>query len=191
MRVRIAFACLVTVLAPPLLSQETPRPYAGDEKREIKALSPEEIESYRAGAGMGFAKAAELNHYPGPKHVLELAKGLALDDAQTAKTRAVHDRMHAETIRLGGRLIDQERRLDQLFASAKIDKGSLSRSVREIARFQGEVRLAHLKAHLAMRSLLSPAQVAKYDELRGYGSGAFGSSTPTRGCASGPGDPKR
>jgi hypothetical protein len=40
-------------------------PYAGQEKREIKALSAEDIEGYLTGQGMGFAKAAELNHYPG------------------------------------------------------------------------------------------------------------------------------
>lgn len=40
---------------------------------ELQALTPEEVEQYRAGAGMGYAKAAELNHFPGPMHVLELA----------------------------------------------------------------------------------------------------------------------
>ena len=41
-------------------------PYAGQESREIKSLSPAEVDGYLAGAGMGFAKAAELNGYPGP-----------------------------------------------------------------------------------------------------------------------------
>jgi len=41
-------------------------PYAGSENREIKALSTDEIASYLQGKGMGFAKAAELNHHPGP-----------------------------------------------------------------------------------------------------------------------------
>lgn len=35
-------------------------PYAGQEKREIKALSSEDINGYLTGHGMGFAKAAEL-----------------------------------------------------------------------------------------------------------------------------------
>ncbi len=38
-------------------------PYAGQESREIKALSPEEISSLLSGKGMGFAKAAELNGF--------------------------------------------------------------------------------------------------------------------------------
>jgi hypothetical protein len=51
-------------------------PYTGQERREIKALSNEEIDRYLSGDGMGLAKAAELNHYPGPRHVLELADQL-------------------------------------------------------------------------------------------------------------------
>jgi hypothetical protein len=57
-------------------------PYAGEEQRVIKSLSPEEIESLKAGAGMGFAKLAELNGFPGPKHVLELAGRLELSPTQ-------------------------------------------------------------------------------------------------------------
>jgi Spy/CpxP family protein refolding chaperone len=171
MRLAIASACAVIVLAAPLPALEKPATYAGEEKREVKALSAEEIASYRAGAGMGFAKAAELNHYPGPKHALELASELGLDASQKEETQRIYDSMRSEAVRLGERIVAGEGDLDRLFASARIDEASLAAAVREIARLQGEVRLAHLKAHLAMRSLLRPAQVAKYDALRGYGSG--------------------
>lgn len=174
MRLRLGIASLATVFALPLLSDEKPGPYAGHEKREIKALSPEEIEGYRTGAGMGFAKAAELNHYPGPKHLLELAQQIGLDSAQREKAQRTYDAMHAETVGLGARLLVAERDLDALFANGKIDEASLARSVREIARLQGEIRLEHLKAHLAMRSILKPEQVARYDALRGYGTGPAG-----------------
>ena len=45
--------------------------YHGQPSREIKALSADEVKQYLAGAGMGYAKAAELNHFPGPQHALE------------------------------------------------------------------------------------------------------------------------
>ena len=48
-------------------------PYAGLQKREIKALSDEQIKDLKSGKGMSLALAAELNGYPGPAHVLELA----------------------------------------------------------------------------------------------------------------------
>jgi Spy/CpxP family protein refolding chaperone len=173
MRLPTALAGLFALLAAPVLTQET-RPYAGEEKRDIKALSPEEIESYRTGAGMGFAKAAELNHYPGPKHAIELANEIALSPSQKREAHRIYDVMHAQTVGLGERLVVSERGLDELFATGKVDETSLARSVREIARLQGEVRLEHLKAHLAMKALLTPQQVAKYDEIRGYGSGSGG-----------------
>ena len=172
MRLRIGFACLAAVLASPLLSDEKPGPYAGDEKREIKALSPEELDAYRTGAGMGFAKAAELNHYPGPRHVLDLGNEIGLSAPQRKEAQRIYDAMHGQTVGLGERLVVSERDLDGLFAAARIDEASLARSVREIARLQGEIRLEHLKAHLAMKALLAPALVAKYDALRGYGSGS-------------------
>ena len=178
MRIAIAFSALVSLLAAPVPPQEA-RPYAGEEKRDIKALSPEEIESYRAGAGMGFAKAAELNHYPGPRHVLDLASGIDLSASQRKEAQRIYDAMHAQAVALGERLIVSERVLDDLFASEKIDGASLARAVRESARLEGEIRLEHLKAHLAMKALLTPEQVAKYDALRGYGRAA-GEHDPSR-----------
>src|SRR5574342_793837 len=57
-------------------------PYAGMEDREIKALSPEQLQQLRDGEGMGLALPAELNHYPGPRHVLALAEELGLSVKQ-------------------------------------------------------------------------------------------------------------
>jgi len=54
-------------------------------------LSPEEVKQYLSGAGRGYAKAAELNHFPGPMHVLELADKLQL----SAEQRKTHRRMRA------------------------------------------------------------------------------------------------
>ena len=67
----ILLAVLVLVSGMSLAADQPP--YAGEELRSLKSMSSQEIESLRSGEGMGFAKLAELNHYPGPKHVLELA----------------------------------------------------------------------------------------------------------------------
>jgi hypothetical protein len=53
-------------------------PYAGEQARDIKALSDQDIKELQSGHGKGLAKAAELNGYPGPAHVLELADELKL-----------------------------------------------------------------------------------------------------------------
>lgn len=147
------------------------RPYAGQQERAIKSLSEDEVEAYRQGSGMGFAKPAELNHYPGPKHVLELSEELGLTADQEARIKRVYEAMHAEAVRLGRAILEKEKSLDDLFAKASVTPGSLKQSVGEVARLQGALRAAHLAAHLEMKQILTPEQIAKYDALRGYGSG--------------------
>lgn len=145
--------------------------YAGEERREIKSLSAGEVEALLNGQGMGLAKAAELNHYPGPRHVLELANELGLTGEQRTQTQAAFARMREEAVRLGRRIVERERELDAAFAKGDIDARRLRAATSEIARLEGELRAAHLSAHLEMRRLLSPQQIAKYDQLRGYTSG--------------------
>ena len=43
---------------------------------------------------------------------------------------------------------------------------------------------AHLSAHLAMRTILTPEQIARYDEMRGYTATAPGSSPSTEALPS-------
>jgi len=145
-------------------------PYAGEQGRDIKALSAQEIDGYLAGQGLGFAKAAELNGYAGPKHVLEMASELALSEEQRARTQALFDSMQAKAVALGRQLVDEERKLDRLFANAAVTPASLEESVKRIGSLQAEVRAAHLEAHLEQAKILTADQRAHYLQLRGYGS---------------------
>lgn len=157
--------------AGPVAGQE-PSPYAGDETREIKALSPQDVAGYLEGRGMGLARAAELNHYPGPKHVLELAEALDLSADQQRRSEEIYAVMNAEAVRLGHELVAAEAELDGAFAAGEIEAGELAARLTAIAELAGRLRLAHLGAHLEQRRALSPEQVRLYDELRGYGAGA-------------------
>jgi Spy/CpxP family protein refolding chaperone len=167
---------LVTALAAPASAQTPPgpplSPYAGQEQRAIKALSSEEIGDLLEGRGMGFAKAAELNGYPGPAHVLELAAPLGLDAQQEAATRELHGRMLAEARRLGAAIVEAEGALDQAFAARRIDAAGLRQRLTALATLHGQLRAVHLEAHLAQTRLLTPEQVARYTALRGYGATA-------------------
>lgn len=146
-------------------------PYAGEDQRAIKALSAEEIQSYLNGKGAGLAKAAELNHYPGPAHVLELADKLELSAQQKTRTEAIFKTMQADAIRWGKALIEKEQELDRRFASNAITPEELRSLLEQIGKLQAKVRRAHLSAHLQQRAVLNGEQVAKYDSLRGYRSG--------------------
>src|SRR5688572_9925082 len=104
-----------SLLAAAAIAHAQHAPYSGQQQREIKALSAQEIEQYRAGAGIGYAKAAELNHFPGPMHVLELADRLALSPSQREATKKLMEAHKDEARAIGARLIDAEQRLETLF----------------------------------------------------------------------------
>ena len=144
-------------------------PYAGQESREIKAFSAEEISALLAGKGMGFAKAAELNGFAGPAHVLELSSELRLTAEQRARTEALFSSMSAVAAARGRALVEKERELDGLFATKAITPQHLADALREIGALQAEVRSAHLQAHLAQVGILTAEQNVRYGELRGYG----------------------
>lgn len=146
-----------------------PAPYAGLEKRAIKALSPQQVADLEAGRGMGLALPAELNGYPGPLHVLELVHVLGLTAEQRSRAQALMDAMRAETIPIGARIIREEAVLDRLFADRTVTPASLAEATRMIAASQGDLRTAHLRYHVLTAELLTPDQIATYNRLRGYG----------------------
>jgi len=164
-RILAAAALLASSLA---AFAQTPSPYAGQEARDIKSLSSQEVAEYLAGHGMGLAKAAELNGYPGPAHVKELADRLGLTAEQRAATDALYAKMHQRAVPLGERLVAEERALDALFASHMVTPESLHESLGRIAQLQADLREAHLSAHLQQLAVLTPEQARRYVALRGY-----------------------
>ncbi len=145
-----------------------PQPYSGLEQREIKALSAAEIDDYRNGRGMSLALAAELNGYPGPRHVLDLAGPLGLTPEQRSQTQALFDAMQREAAALGEEIVAREAELDAWFAGATAQADEIEALAVLIGHLNGRLRSVHLRTHLTMRVLLSPDQIAAYAELRGY-----------------------
>ena len=177
----LAFIILVGAATSPKAQERAPAPspYAGFGQRPVKALSAQQLADLRAGRGMSLALAAELNGYPGPVHVLELARELELTPDQRTRTEALFTAMKEEAIPIGERLIDGETALDRRFAAHSITPESLSADVAAIGATQAALRVAHLKYHLSMLEILTPAQVQRYAQLRGYG-GSDG-SRPSHG----------
>ncbi len=186
---RPLLAAILAVMLGTAAATAEPSSYTGSERRNIKTLSEVEVGDLLDGRGAGMALPAELNHYPGPKHILELADDLGLSREQEAETRRLFERMWSEAVPLGEAVVTKEADLDRLFASGAAEEGILRALVAEIARLRGELRFTHLKYHLAMRRLLSPEQVAAYDAARGHGTGhdgrhgagGHGGAAPTAG----------
>jgi hypothetical protein len=146
----------------------TASPYAGLEKRTVKALSDQQVADLRAGRGMGYAVAAELNGYPGPSHVIELGERLGLSVAQRHRIQELFDGMKAETIPIGERLIVQEAELERQFSGRTVTAASLTDATSVIAGTQAALRAAHLRYHIATTVVLTPEQIRQFGELRGY-----------------------
>lgn len=135
-------------------------------------LTAEQVQQLLDGEGMGLARAAESAGYPGPKHVLDLAKELQLTPAQQRRVTEIRLRVIADAQRYGRAIVEAERALDEAFRTGAINDVELASRVRSIATLQGELRLVHLAAHLELRPLLTAQQLRRYAELRGYSASA-------------------
>jgi len=168
----LALVLAATAFAVPVRADNQSAPYAGQQARSIKSLSAEDVAALLKGEGMGMAKAAELNGYPGPVHVLTLASELKLTESQRQQVQAIFDRMSAAAKPLGAKLVEREQVLDGLFVSGDITADRLAAETAAIGELQGRLRSAHLAAHLETRALLNSDQIARYQHLRGYGDSA-------------------
>ncbi|MEM1307235.1 MAG: Spy/CpxP family protein refolding chaperone [Pseudomonadota bacterium] len=143
-------------------------PYAGQQDRPIASLSSDDVEALEDGRGWGFAKPAELNGYPGPLHVLELADKIGLTPEQSQQVTAVRKIMQTQARALGAKFVASERALSQLFADKAATPESISRQIGVSADLRGQLRATHLAAHIAIYPVLTAKQRAQYDRLRGY-----------------------
>jgi hypothetical protein len=143
-------------------------PYTGYTERPIKALSDREVTSLKNGMGMGYALAAELNQYPGPMHVLEMARELELTAQQRQLTEQLMATHKQEAKLIGFELIDAERQLNDIFASKTATAENVTVHTQKVALIQAKLRASHLVTHVKQTVLLSPDQIARYQNLRGY-----------------------
>src|SRR5215472_6053504 len=162
MRTVVVLAIALGLGAPALAEDMLTSPYRQQAAAALRGLSESEIAELRTGAGMGLARAAELNGYPGPRHVLDaVAAGkLTVSAEQLRRIQQVFDQMQRDAQRLGTSILEQERQLEAGFSAASMTEDELKSRVARIAALRGDLRTIHLSAHLATRAILSDAQVA-------------------------------
>jgi Spy/CpxP family protein refolding chaperone len=149
-------------------------PYSGEEIRGIKSLSQEEVKGLLAGEGTpfeGMAKLAELNGYPGPRHVLDMAEEMQLSTKQKEEVENLYKDMKEQAIPLGENIVELEKEMNDGFVSKNITSEELETKVAKSAELYGQLRFIHLKYHFLTKDILTPEQVQKYNELRGYTNG--------------------
>jgi hypothetical protein len=137
-------------------------PYSGQEIRDIKSLSDNDVQSLQNGTGEAFggiAKLAELNGYPGPRHVLDIAQELQLTDGQRMEIELIYQNMSNNAKSIGSAIIAIEQDMDEAFAN-----------------LYGQLRFVHLSAHLDTAQIMTTEQIQMYNEMRGYDGGSIDSS---------------
>ncbi len=168
----LALVSILTILAAlPMTAQDHAThtsPYAGFESREIKSLAPSDIEELLRGGGWGLALPAELNGVPGPAHLLELKVELELSADQVGAIEAIYAAMKTEAIAAGERLIAAEKALEAGFRGGFMTPEALRALIHEASTAREDLRFIHLSQHLKTPPLLTDAQVARYNILRGY-----------------------
>lgn len=150
------------------VSTPTPSPYRDLLDGEIRGIDDKTIEEYMTGKGMGLALPAELNGYPGPRHVIDLASDLELTPEQKDQIQALFGEMEPQAIALGEEILEAEAALEADFRQQTIDEASLEAQLQAIAQLEAQLRYVHLSTHLATIEILSLHQVTLYNTIRGY-----------------------
>jgi Spy/CpxP family protein refolding chaperone len=119
--------------------------------------------------GAGQAKYAEMNGYPGPKHVLDLADTLKLNQMQKKKVKEIFNEMESRAKELGQRIVRIEEEMNTAFRQGLVNEKSIKDDSEQIGRLRGRLRAVHLVAHLKTKELLSKEQRDLYKVLRNAG----------------------
>ena len=160
------------------LAQE-PSSDSGAPEITINSLTERDLQGLQNGRGMGMGRVAELNGYPGPRHVLELANELELSHEQIEATQLIFAEMRIAAVATGAEIIEAESRLDQLFAAHEADPASVQTALTQIGVMRARLRFVHIEAHMKMRELLTNEQIDAYDlhradtpgQMQGHGNG--------------------
>ncbi len=116
------------------------------------------------GGGMG--SYADLNGYPGPKHILDMQNKLGLSDDQLKQIEAIMDEMTEMARAKGEMIVGKEESLNGLFKSRQATEETVKRLSAQIGQLRGELRAIHLVAHIQAEQVLTKEQTAKYNAIR-------------------------
>ena len=118
------------------------------------------------GEGMGMAAYAEMNGYPGPKHVLDLADKLGLSAKQKSDIREIYDDMLSRARATGKMVVRVEGELNDQFVHGGVKEENTTEDSETIGRLRGSLRAIHLGAHIRTKALLTTKQIETYMKLR-------------------------
>jgi len=177
---------IAMLFAQPLLAQQHDPAQHAQHVQQAQAVSKNEAdhhaflqlerEALEQGQGFGMALAADRSGYPGPKHILELREQLRLTAEQGAAVTSLMAAMKEKAQPLGRQILGAEKQLEELFRAGR-SEAELREETYRIATLRAQLRWVHLETHLKARKLLTPEQLAIYQQIR-HGSESHAHGAP-------------
>ena len=133
---------------------------------QSKPVLPPDREDLLKGTGVGLTAIADMNNYPGPRHVLDLKSELSLTRDQVKKTEALEKVVSSSAVAKGGEIVQAEEELNQLFEAGTVSEKVMRSKLEQIGKLRADLRFIHLQAHLRMRQILTPEQIKQFTELK-------------------------
>ena len=130
------------------------------------AQVPQDRDALLNADGMNQASFAEMNGYPGPKYVLDLADKLNLTAEQRKSVQESYTEMITRAKELGKQIVGIEKELNDAFAQGFVNQKSVGNDAEEIGRLRGRLRAIYLVAFMKTKAALNESQIALYRKLR-------------------------
>ena len=135
----------------------------------VKSISTQRYIALMNGIDLdNMTAVAELNHYPMPDKVLKYKKPLDLSPAQLNKIIQISTELHRKRVEMGKNIIVNEKKLDDLFRTRKVDDGIIIYYTNRYGLYQGEIRNAILQACYKSEELLSEGQLKQLAILENH-----------------------
>ena len=162
-RTLLLLFCLIIFLK--YVSAQSEQTY-GDQS-PVRSLRMDEYNAYLNGTDLTRRSyIAEINHYPLPDKLLQYKKELDLSPSQIAAITNVVKFLQMKKKEVGESVIRNEKMLDSLFRTHKVDEGSIIFFGNRYGLYEGEYRTAVLQACYKTQKLLTDRQIKKFEELQ-------------------------
>lgn len=136
-------------------------------KSPVLTLSNAQYNAYLKGIDLNDQSyVAELNHYPLPDEVLKHKKELDLSPSEIKQLNAVVAFLNMKKKEVGESVIHNEKMLDSLFRTRKVDEGSIIFYTNRYGLYEGEYRTVVLQACFRTEKILTPQQIRRFEALK-------------------------
>lgn len=133
----------------------------------VKTLTLKQYADYQKGPTLAnMALPATLNRYPMPDDVLLLKKELKLTTEQVKKLTVISDYLKLKKTEIGQSVLRNEKKLDDMFRTQKLDEGSITFYANRYGLYEGEYRTSILLACYNTYNVLNPQQTTRFWQLK-------------------------